>query len=281
MSNFDQISKYWKSRHPGRKIAGSITEDEDPKKFFQLIDEYRFQNDHYRYLIDGTFFKHSEYAQKDILEIGCGLGADLQKFVENGSQVYAIDAADVQVTLRKRFDLIGKNFVFKQADFRNIPFTDFKFDLVYSFGVLHHSPWIQEGVKEAARVLKPKGEIIIMLYHKGFKYYIKKLLFRGWLQGQFFFKNKQEIINKHTEEFGGSPTTLVYSKSEAIELVDPYFEVVQTKVLRLDDNINIPFFGKVYILRYLLPKKWYKWLESRFGWNLLIRAKKRSRISKV
>ena len=169
MSNFEQISRYWKSRHPGRKIAGRITEDEDPEKFFELVDQYRFQDDHYRYLIDGTFFKHSEYAQKNILEIGCGLGADLQKFVENGSHVYAIDAADVESTLRKRFSLIGKDFVFQKADFRNIPFPDFKFDLVYSFGVLHHSPWIKEGVREAARVLKINGELIIMLYHKGFK----------------------------------------------------------------------------------------------------------------
>jgi ubiquinone/menaquinone biosynthesis C-methylase UbiE len=276
MSHINQISKYWKNRHPGRKIAGNITEHENPKKFFELVDEYRFQVNHYRYLIDGTFFKHSEYAQKDILEIGCGLGADLQKFVESGSHVYAIDSVDVESTLRKRFNLIGKDFVFQQADFRNIPFPDSKFDLVYSFGVLHHSPWIEEGVREAARVLKPNGELIIMLYHKGFKYYLKKLFFRGVLQGQFLFKNKQEIINKHTEEFGESPTTLVYSRSEAIELVDAYFDVLETKVLRLDDNINIPFVGKVYPLRFLLPKKLYKWLESRFGWNLLIRAQVRN-----
>ena len=276
MTDFKQISNYWNNRHPGRKIVGHMTEDENPKKFFELLDEYRFHDNHYRYLIDGTFFKHSEYAQKDILEIGCGLGSDLQKFAESGSNVYAIDAVDIESTLRKRFNLIEKDFVFQQADFRNIPFTDSKFDMVYSFGVLHHSPWIEEGLREAARVLKPNGELIIMLYHKGFKYYVKKLFFRGVLQGKLLLKKKQEIINSHTEEFGGSPTTLVYSRSEAIELVDAYFDVIQTKILRLDDNIKIPFVGTFYPLRFLLPKKWYKWLESRFGWNLLIRARGRN-----
>ena len=86
----------------------------------------------------------------------------------------------------------------------------------------------------------------------------------------------QRALLDHTEEFGESPTTLVYSRSEAIELVDAYFDVIQTKILRLDDNIKIPFVGTFYPLRFLLPKKWYKWLESRFGWNLLIRARGRN-----
>ena len=275
MNNFSKISKYWQDRQPGRKIANHISEYNNPKKFFELVDEYRYQDNHYQYLIDGTFFKHSEYAQKDILEIGCGLGGDLQKFAESGCYVHAIDAVDVENTLCQRFNLIGKDFVFKKADFSNIPFPNSKFDLVYSFGVLHHSPWIVEGLKEAARVLKQNGKLIIMLYHKGFKYYVKKLFFRGVLQGQFLFKNKQKIINQYTEEFGESPTTLVFSRTEAKKLVEAHFEVLRMKVLRLDDNINIPFVGKAYPLRFLLPKKCYKWLESKFGWNLLILAKKK------
>lgn len=99
--------------------------------------------------------------------------------------------------------------------------------------MLHHSPWIKNGVEEAHRVLKSDGEMIIMHYHKGFKYYIKKLFFRGVLQGRFFTKNKQEILNKFTEEFGDSPTTLVYSRRDAAELLGNMFDIVETKVFRL------------------------------------------------
>lgn len=274
---FKEISSYWNDRHPGRKITGSLSEDTNPLEFFKMIDTYRFDKNHYRYLLDGSFFNHSEFKAKKILEVGCGLGADLQKFKEAGADVYAIDAAEsAGHTLKKRFALINENFEFKAADFRYVPFEDESFDLFYSFGVLHHSPWISDGLKEAARVLKPGGELIIMLYHKGFKYYIKKLFFRGIIQGGFIRKSKQELLNKYTEEFGESPTTLVFSKGEAINLIDDMFDVVDTKVFRLDDNINLPIFGKIYFFRALLPKFIYKKLGQLFGWNLMIRAKKKS-----
>lgn len=104
---------------------------------------------------------------------------------------------------------------------------------------------------------------------------IKKLFFRGVLQGKFFTKNKQEILNKFTEEFGDSPTTLVYSRREAAALLGDMFDIVEAKVFRFDDNINLPFLDKVYPLRSLLPKYFYSKLERNFGWNLMIRAKKK------
>lgn len=274
---FKEISEYWSSRHPGRQVAGSLTEDSNPLEFFKIVDEYRFDSNHYKYLLDGSFFHHSEFKNKKVLEVGCGLGADLQKFKEAGADVYAIDSSEsAGHTLSKRFALINESFKFKAADFRSIPFDNESFDLYYSFGVLHHSPWIKNGIEEAYRVLKSDGEMIIMLYHKGFKYYFKKLFFRGVLQGRFFTKNKQEILNKFTEEFGDSPTTLVYSRREAAALLDNMFDIVETKVFRFDDNINLPLLGKVYPLRSLLPKYLYNRLERNFGWNLMIRAKKKS-----
>lgn len=273
--DFKEIADYWATRHPGRKVAGDVTEDSDPAEFFKIIDEYRFDSNHYQYLLDGSFFNHSDYKDKRVLEVGCGLGADLQKFKQAGADVYAIDSAESSGhTLSKRFALMNESFTFKAADFRSIPFDDESFDLFYSFGVLHHSPWIKNGIEEAYRVLKSDGEMIIMLYHKGFKYYIKKLFFRGILQGRFFTKNKQEILNKFTEEFGDSPTTLVYSRRDAEELLGNMFDIIETKVYRFDDNINLPLLGKFYPLRSLLPKYLYNKLERRFGWNLMIRAKK-------
>ena len=123
--------------------------------------------------------------------------------------------------------------------------------------------------------IKSDGEMIIMLYHKGFKYYVKKLFFRGVIQGRLFTKSKQEILNKFTEEFGDSPTTLVYSRLEAAALLGDMFDIVEEKVFRFDDNINLPMLGKVYPLRSLLPKYLYNKLERNFGWNLMIRAKKK------
>ena len=83
MVNFRDIQTYWNNKQPGRKIAKNFTENNNPKRFFELIDNYRFHRNNYQYLINGDFFNHSDYDGKDILEIGCGLGADLQKFAES------------------------------------------------------------------------------------------------------------------------------------------------------------------------------------------------------
>ncbi len=276
MVNFREIQKYWNKKQPGRKIAKTINENNNPKQFFELIDNYRFHKDNYKYLINGDFFNHSDYKGKQILEIGCGLGADLQKFAESGANVFAIDAAPSSYnSLCKRFELINKKFNFEVADFKSLPFEDSKFDLIYSFGVLHHSPWIKEGISEAARVLKPNGDLIIMLYHKGFKYYIKKLFFRGIMQGKFSSQNTSQIINSYTEEFGSSPTTLVFSKNEAKELLKDNFIIKKIKVFKLGDNIKLPFIGEIHIFKKILPTFLYDYITNKIGWNLMIKAIKK------
>tara|TARA_A100001388_G_scaffold182021_1_gene136363 strand:- start:34458 stop:35288 length:831 start_codon:yes stop_codon:yes gene_type:complete len=276
MVNFRDIQTYWNNKQPGRKIAKNFSENNNPKRFFELIDNYRFHRNNYQYLINGDFFNHSDYDGKDILEIGCGLGADLQKFAESGSKVFAIDAAPSSYnSLCRRFELINKEFKFEVADFKSLPFEDSKFDLIYSFGVLHHSPWIKDGILEASRVLKKNGHLIIMLYHKGFKYYVKKIFFRGIIQGKFVKNNIKEVINNYTEEFGGSPTTLVFSRKEAEELLKENFYIKKVKVFKLGDNIKLPFFGEVHLLRLILPRFLYNFITNQIGWNLMIQAVKK------
>lgn len=51
------------------------------------------------------------------------------------------------------------------ADAEHLPFPDATFDIVYSYGVLHHSPDTRAAVKEVHRVLKPGGTAIVMVYH--------------------------------------------------------------------------------------------------------------------
>jgi 2-polyprenyl-3-methyl-5-hydroxy-6-metoxy-1,4-benzoquinol methylase len=271
--NFEKISEYWDAKHPGRLVAQGLSENEEREDFFRTVDEYRYHSDHYEYLVNKSFFSFKTYKGKDVLEIGCGLGSDLERFALAGSNVFAIDATkSAENSLRQRFALKRLNYDFKTADFRKIPYER-KFDLVYSFGVLHHSPWIKEGIKEAANKLKPDGELIIMLYHKGFKYYIKKLFFRGILQGKFLNYSKQEILNLHTEEFGESPTTLVFSRKEAKTLLDPYFDIIKMRGYRLDDNLTLPMLGKVFPIRTLTSNNAYNYLSDKFGWNLMIHAR--------
>ena len=204
-----------------------------------------------------------------------GLGTDLLQFAQNGSNVHGIDLTSGAVDLtRRRFELAGLDADLKQASFTKIPFEDDRFDLVYSFGVLHHSQETQEGIDEILRVLKPGGRAIIMLYHKGFKYYVRKLFLYGVLRGELLRKSPQEIVNRHSEDFGESPLTRVFSRRGARAMFGRY-EGLSMRCYRLDDYV--PFRGRpVSPSRRLLPGPAYRALENLLGWNLVIKGTKPS-----
>ena len=85
-----------------------------------------------------------------------------------GADYTGIDLTEAAIELaRKRFALSQLNGEFRVSDAENLDFDDASFDLVYSHGVLHHTPDIEAAVREIYRVLKPGGRAIVMLYHRG------------------------------------------------------------------------------------------------------------------
>ena len=201
------------------------------------------------------------------------MGPTFLQYAKHGANVHGIDLTENAVKLTSdRFKQNKLNGVFKTASFSKIPFKDSTFDMVYSFGVLHHSEETQEGINEVFRVLKPGGNIIIMLYHKGFKYYIRKLFLYGVLKGEFLKYSSQDIINRHSEDFGNCPMTKAYNRNEASKMFCNY-DNIKFSVYRLDDNFRI--FGKdISLSMFIFPKRIYRYLENKFGWNLIIKANK-------
>src|ERR1044071_6701328 len=87
-----------------------------------------------------------------VLEIGCGLGTDGAQFAKAGAIYTGVDLTDAAVELaRKRFELFNLPGEFRTADAENLDFADNSFDLVYSHGVLHHTPDTVRAVKEVYR----------------------------------------------------------------------------------------------------------------------------------
>ena len=67
---------------------------------------------------------------------------------------------------QRRFQLGGLEGRLIQGDAEDLPFADGSFDLVYSHGVLHHTPNTPRTIREVHRVLAPGGRAVIMLYHR-------------------------------------------------------------------------------------------------------------------
>ena len=158
---------------------------------------------------------------KKVLEIGVGLGADHQRFAQAGADLHGIDLTERAVEHTRRFiELSGQKSNLRVGDAENIDFPNQHFDIVYSWGVLHHSPDTPRAIAEVYRILKPGGIARIMIYHKwsmiGFMLWVRYALLLGkpW-------RNLSNIYAEYLE----SPGTKAYDISEARLLFKDYSEV--------------------------------------------------------
>ncbi len=160
-----------------------------------------------------------------VLEIGVGLGADHQRFAEAGAVLSGIDLTERAVAhARRRLELFGLASELKQGDAENLSFDDASFDLVYSWGVIHHSPNTPRAVGEIYRVLKARGVAKIMIYHTwslvGYMLWVRYALLglRPWM-------SLADIYARYLE----SPGTKAYSVAGARRLFAAFGDVeIQT-----------------------------------------------------
>ena len=151
---------------------------------------------------------------KAVLEVGVGLGADHARFAENGAELWGIDLTDRAVEhTRRRFEKFGLTSRLSVGDAEKLPFGDARFDVVYSWGVLHHSPDTRKCISEVHRVLRPDGVARVMMYHKysmvGYMLWLRYALLCGRP-----FTSLASIYARYLE----SPGTKAYSVAEARRL---------------------------------------------------------------
>jgi ubiquinone/menaquinone biosynthesis C-methylase UbiE len=156
-----QVREYWDAHPCGTQFTDLTW---GSKKFFDEVEQFRYETQPFM----STLMEFGKFRGKRLLEVGCGLGTDLLQFARGGALVTGIDLTPASIEMvRRRFTLEGIPGLAQVADAEHLPFEDNSFDVVYSFGVLHHTPDTQKAVDEVFRVLKPGGRIIIMLYHTG------------------------------------------------------------------------------------------------------------------
>jgi ubiquinone/menaquinone biosynthesis C-methylase UbiE len=97
----------------------------------------------------------------DFLEIGCGIG-EVSKYIAKNyiGSVIATDIDPEQIAIARRGSGNIANLTFQEADAIDLPFDDESFDVVLSFGVLHHVDKWQTALTEVKRVLRPGGYFI-------------------------------------------------------------------------------------------------------------------------
>ncbi|MDQ3579857.1 MAG: class I SAM-dependent methyltransferase, partial [Actinomycetota bacterium] len=133
-------------------------------------ERYGDEQETTRYALEPAILQIANFPSgngKRVLEIGVGMGADLIRWARAGAEVVGVDLTQRAVTITcerlRREGLVGKVEV---ADAENLPFSDGAFDIVWSWGVLHHTPRPDQALVEASRVLVPGGRYAAMVYHR-------------------------------------------------------------------------------------------------------------------
>lgn len=161
-----EIQDFWQVHPCGAELVGDL-DDEGRQSYADFFDRY----DAYRYSTESHIpqnLDRLDFQGKRVLEIGLGQGADSEQIARRGGVFSGVDLTEEAVKrTRMRFELKGLAYDrIEQASALQLPFEDASFDIVYSHGVLHHIPEIGQAQREIARVLKPDGRLIAMLYAK-------------------------------------------------------------------------------------------------------------------
>jgi ubiquinone/menaquinone biosynthesis C-methylase UbiE len=292
--NSSDIKQFWSENPVGESLINSKYGN---KNFFLQYDEFRYKTEsHILDEMDGMNFRN-----KDVLEIGIGQGADSIQMVKRGANYFGIDLTDVACCrVKERFSSF--NLPYKEiltADAENIPFKNDFFDIIYSHGVIHHSPNIKVIVDEIHRVLKPGGTAIIMLYHKNsFNYYLSIAFFRRiglllLLIFPFLSKVVQKLANEPKERIDQHRNSLIKNGISYLHMKNfihcstdgplNIYSSVWTKnsAHRLFSkfkkfNTKIHFLNERHLLgfQYFLKSSFKKILSEYFGWHLWIYVEK-------
>jgi ubiquinone/menaquinone biosynthesis C-methylase UbiE len=192
---------------------------------------------HERYALEPYICPFAEFQSargKKVLEIGVGLGADHQRWAEYADELHGVDLTDRAVEhTRRRLALFGLDSNLQVGDAENLPYEDDYFDIVYSWGVIHHSPNTEFAIREIYRVLKPNGVAKVMIYHTpsvvGYMLWVRYALLRlkPWLTLRDVYANYLE-----------SPGTKAYSVTEAAQMFNAFRNVKIQTVLTHGDLLT-------------------------------------------
>jgi len=215
------IRKYWEDRLPQTWYS---EKDRETVECYDEIERERYGY-HYPFLLKDAEF--NEHNGEKVLEVGCGIGTDSLQFTKGGAETYGIDLTQTAPhTCAKRFTLYGLTGHFQSMDAENLTFEENFFDYVYSFGVLHHTPDTEKAIEEVRRVLKPGKHATIMLYAKGWMYYLWFPLAHGLVGGELFKMSWKQLVHRHYEIRGDVPLVRVYSRGGIDSLFSRFSKVV-------------------------------------------------------
>lgn len=245
----DKVVEYWNKqpcniRHSNKEI-GSL-------EYFEEVTRRK-------YFVESHILKFADFESfkdKKVLEIGCGIGTASISFLQAGCIYKGIDISDKSIEIAKqRLQLYGydPNLV-SVANIEEYEDVD-KYDLVYSFGVLHHTVDIEKAIKKVKELLKPDGTFKLMLYAKNSWKYFKIL----------------DSLDQY-EAQSGVPIAGVYTNDEVCNLLKDFknIHIVQDHIFpyKIKEYKDYVYEKEEYFK--CMPDELFRCLEKNLGFHLCI-----------
>jgi SAM-dependent methyltransferase len=261
----EEVKRFWNTR-PCNIRHG--TAELGTKEYFDQVEERK-------YFVEPHIKKFAEFEKwkgKSVLEIGTGIGTDTISFLRAGADITSFDLSEESVRIaKKRAEVYGfdpsKISVNNAENFK----LNRTFDLVYSFGVIHHTPNPKSAIECISKHQVPGQELRIMLYSK-ISY---KLFWAMHTQNRWDLSKMNDTIREFAEAQFGCPVAYTYTFDEVRELLSPWYEVKDIQ----KDHIFVWNVEKYVNHEYEIDEPWknvsdsdFKALENELGWHTLVKA---------
>ncbi|QPJ65332.1 MAG: methyltransferase domain-containing protein [Candidatus Nitrohelix vancouverensis] len=250
----DEVREFW-DRRPCNLKHGVA--EIGSREYFDQVEERK-------YLVEPHIPEFAEFEKwkgKRVLEIGCGIGTDSINFARAGADLTVMELSQKSLDLcKKRFEVFGLNarFFLGNAEQLEETLPNETFDLVYSFGVLHHTPHPEQAVAGIKKFMNADSELRVMLYSK------------------FSTKNLMILFGlSQPEAQTGCPVAYRYHFREVENLLKGF------KILEMRKEHIFPYVISEYVkynyVRKLpwrvLPDSLFRLFERQLGWHTLVRAR--------
>ena len=252
-SNLQEVTDYWNRRPCNIRHS---TKEVGTREYFDEVEARK-------YMVEPHIPKFADFGAwrgKRVLEVGCGIGTDAINFIRAGADYTGIDLSEESVEItKKRLSVFGlKGDVF-QANAEELDVSQ-KYDLIYSFGVIHHSPNPRKIIESVHKVANAGAHLKMMLYAKN-----------SWKTAMI------EAGLDQPEAQNGCPIAFSLDKTDVVDLISDLFSLVDYRQDHIFPYVIEKYLNYEYELQpwfKAMPKQMYDSLCMHFGWHGLINAVK-------
>jgi ubiquinone/menaquinone biosynthesis C-methylase UbiE len=277
--DIDAVRRFWDAR------PCNIRHSPRPVGSREYFDEVEAR----KYFVEPHIPRFAEFERwrgLRVLEVGCGIGTDTMSFARHGASVTAVDLSERSLEVaRRRAEVLGlgDRVRFYCADAERL--TDVvpvePYDLIYSFGVIHHTVNPGHALDQLRRYAGPHTTLKVMVYHA----YASKVFWIVLRHGRGRLWRLSELVTRYSEAQEGCPITFVYSPASVRRLLAEHgFTTTALTVEHIFPYCVTDYRNYRYVRTWYLrwmPRGMFHWLEHRLGWHLCVTARPAEPVARV